>query len=434
MKSTYINYLRLINNKLIREGILLPVQIKDDMSFSEIEETKTILEGYCYFNDVLSKCDSAYSLQLVSGCKSRLYTDIIKDDVFNEYKEQFDNALSLLCQDTPNPLDAKASLKSLSTYLNKNGRAMSVEDLAVNVEGIAPKTEMQSFQYNDIFAIKQSRELIYEDDTEDIDGDFDYSDDENLNEDGEEEDASSEDEDFDYSDDGEEAEVSEDDAITEELPLDDDEQVFFDFGSEDSSSDEDDEEYNYSDDFTATEESEDDDEEFDYSDDSIGEDDEEEEFDYSDDSMISEDSDSEGEEFDYSGDVPQDGEEDEEDEDFDYSDDVPQGDVEEEEEDFDYSDDGLEQEGIDDDEEDVSYDEDMEDDGFSYGDDMGEEDADDMPVFDLESTTSKPSVVSHKKEDYEVSAEMVMGIVDGGTRLLKGVGTKLKDSLFSKKS
>ena len=40
---------------------------------------------------------------------------------------------------------------------------------------------------------------------------------------------------------------------------------------------------------------------------------------------------------------------------------------------------------------------------------------------------------TRQKEDFEKDAELIEGIVEGGTKLLKGAGEKLKKSLFSKK-
>lgn len=452
MKSTYINYLRLINNKLIREGIYLPIKISDDMTVTEVEEVKTIIEGYCYFNDVLSKCDSAYALQLVNGCSGKLYTDVVKEDVFKKYKDKFDNALSLLCQDTPNPLDSKVTVASLSNYLSKNGKDINVEDLAVEVRGVSEDTNF-SFQYSDIFSIKQTRDLEYTDDS-DSDEDFDYSEDfeesENLDS---EDDIDSDDvyydftegyeddeEDFDYS--SEEYSVDEEDSyeddfdysddteVIEELPIsDDNDSVFFDFNGvsqesqEDVDSDDiyyDEDTYSESSDISYDEDTYDDDE-ISYDDDDVSYDDDE--ISYEDDEVSYED-----DEISYEDDEVsyEDDEISYEDDDISYEDDV----YEDESEDFDYEEDSYTEDDSDFDYSDSdSYDED--EDEFSY--DESENDSSDMPVFNVGSTQAMQSTHPRKKEDYERSAETIQGIVDGGTRILKRVGVKMKDSFFSKK-
>ena len=414
------------------------------MPLVELNKVAGVLEGYCYFNDVLSKCDSAYSIELLNGCKSRLYVDIIKDDVLKVYKDKFDNALSLLCKDTPNPLETNETPMSLSEYLSMNGKVASVEDLAVRVDGVSKDTKSFMTQYNDIFSIsKSNNELIYESDG-DSDEDFDYSDDVVEEDSVDDSDVfydfsdstdGDSDEDYDYSDeeyadDGYESDYSDDDEefdyseeVTEsleELPLDEDsDSVFFDFNNKDdiadsdselSSSEEDEFDYSEDEEFDYSDE-----EEFDYSDEEYSEDDEE--FDYSDDSLSSD------EEFDYSEDEYL-----EDDEEFDYSDDS----ITDTDDEFDYSEEeSYDEEFSYEDEEEFSYDEsedvDDSEDDFSYDEDDGFDN--DAPVF---STISPNPVVQRKKEDYEISAERVQGIVEGGTRFLKGVGSKIRDSLLPK--
>lgn len=452
MKLTYINYLRLINNKLIREGVYLPIQISDDMSVAEIERVKTILEGYCYFNEVLSKCDSAYALQLVNGCSAKLYTDVVKEDVFKKYKDKFDNALSLLCQDTPNPLDSTVTIASLSNYLNKNGKEMSVEDLAIEVDGVSSDTGC-SFQYSDIFSIKQSRDLEYVDE-EDSDDDFDYSEEVEESEDYTSDDSevddddvyfnftsgSDDEEDYDYSTDESEiyedeytdsdsdledyedsfdySDDSENSEVLEELPLsDDDDSVFFNFNGNEEQNKEgiDSDEFSY-----------------------------DEEENYEEDYYLDSD------DVSYEDDTYEDDEVSYEDDEISYEEDT---DISYEDDDFSYEDnessdedDFYEEEPYEDESEDFSYEEDPYEEEFNYDDSSSSEDGDefsyeddssydnsDMPVFNVGSTVPTQVSQPRKKEDYERSAETIQGIVDGGTRILKKVGVKMKDSLFTKK-
>lgn len=445
MKLSYITYLRLINNKLIREGVNLSVDLRDDMSISELEEAKTVLESYCYFNDVLTKCDSAYALDVTDGCKAKLYTDTIRDEVLSQYKEKFDSALSLLYQDRPNPLDKTATVKDLSDYLQKNGKTLKASDFAVEVDTPVSEEPTQSMQYADIFSIKPSNELIYTDESEDSDSDedFDYSDDEeDFNEgiDSQESDedfsydedsgsdsdddvfydfssSSDDDEDESYEDEYDYSDESEGIDVMEELPLDDsEEQVVYTF---DDSSTDSEEEFNYDE----VEDGYSEEEEFDYSEDesedeiSYDEDEpnysEDEEFSYEDESLDDSDSDSDSEDdFSY------------EEDDIDYSDDTES----DEEDDIDYSEDDSY------DEDNTSYDEDS----FSYDEDDFSDSSSaqvfpDAPVFNVGSQTPMGMTQPRKKEDFERDAEMIEGIVEGGTRFIKGAGKKLKDSLFSRK-
>lgn len=456
MKLSYINYLRLINNKLIREGVDLSVDLRDDMSISELEEAKTILESYCYFNDVLTKCDSAYALDVTDGCKAKLYTDTIRDEVLAQYKEKFDSALALLYQDRPNPLDKTATVEDLSNYLQKNGKSLKASDFAIEVDSPVSEEPTQAMQYADIFAIKPNNELIYTDESEDSDDDdFDYSDEEEVDEEGidsseSEEVSEDSDEDFDYSDESESAEddiyydfssssdeteeeedefdysdeeASEGTDIIEELPLDEsDEQVMFDFGEKEGIDSEDDDfSYDDEEEFTesSTEDSEEDefdysesedDEEFNYDDES-SEDNEEDEFNYDDESVESDEDD----EFNYD-------EEESSVDDVDYSDDG-------EEDEFSYDEDEVSDE-----EDDTSY----EDDDFNYDEDDTLSESStavipDAPVFNVGGQTQMGMSSTRQKEDFEKDAELIEGIVEGGTKLLKGAGEQLKKSLFSKK-
>lgn len=467
MISSYISYLRLINDKLIRNGINLGVTLKDDMSVDELEDAKATLESYCYFNDVLTLCDSAYALDLVDGCKVKLYTDLVKEEVYEQYNEKFEMASNLLQSGMDNPLDEVKEPLSLSGYLNSLGKS-SVKDLAVSVSAEEPK-KVSVENLGDLFNISNEPKFDYVEDDSDEDEEFDYSDDNADDEDVEKQEDTSDNEEDDDSDvffdfrnqsdedeepdeDEEEFDYSDDSEVfdnAEELPLTDDE-------------DEESEEFNYSDDTEEASDS-DDEEDFNYSDDEVGsdtseddsEDSDEEEFDYSDYTEDSENSDEE--DFNYSDDEyeeesdeedpdnedPSDGYS-EDDEEFDYSDDDSSS--EDEEEDFDYSDDEEPSDGYLEDDEDIDYSDDNDDseEDIDYSDDNeSEEDYDEdydeeasgydeEPMFNV-GTSSHVQTAPKPKEAYEKDAELIEGIVDGGAKLLKSVGNKVRHSLFNGK-
>lgn len=459
MISSYISYLRLINDKLIRNGINLGITLKDDMSVDELEDAKAMLESYCYFNDVLTLCDSAYALDLVDGCKVKLYTDLVKEEVYKQYNEKFEMASTLLQSGMDNPLDEVKEPLTLSGYLQSLGKS-SVKDLAVSVSAEEPK-KVSVENLGDLFNISNEPKFDYVEDDSDEDEEFDYSDDE---EDAEGEEETSEDEedddsdvffdfrnqsdedeepdeeDFDYSDDSEVFENA------EELPLTDDEDeesAEFDYSddNEEVSDSDEEEDFNYSDDeegidTSEADEEDSDEEEFDYSDDT--EDSEEEDFNYSDDEYSEDESEIESEDEESANGYSDD------DEDFNYSDDDSSS--EDEEEDFDYSDDedadGYSDEGDedidysddnDDSEEDIDYSDDDESEE-DYDEDYEEEPSgyDDEPMFNV-GTSPHVQTAPRPKEAYEKDAELIEGIVDGGAKLLKSVGNKVMNSLFNGK-
>lgn len=460
MISSYISYLRLINDKLIRNGINLGITLKDDMSVDELEDAKAILESYCYFNDVLTLCDSAYALDLVDGCKVKLYTDLVKEEVYAQYNEKFEMASTLLQSGMDNPLDEVKEPLTLNGYLQSLGKS-SVKDLAVSVSAEEPK-KVSVENLGDLFNISNEPKFDYVEDDSDEDEEFDYSDDEEETEEQEETSEDEEDDDsnvffdfrnqsdgdedsneeeFDYSDDSEVFENA------EELPLtndEDEELAEFDYSddNEEVSDSDEEEDFNYSDDEEVNDTSEageedSDEEEFDYSDDTEDSEDSEEDFNYSDDEY-SEDGnevDSEGEEpddvyseddedFNYSDD---DGSSEDEEEDFDYSDDEDADGYSEDDEDIDYSDDN------DDSEEDIDYSDDNESEE-DYDEDYEEETSgyDEEPMFNV-GTSPHVQTAPRPKEAYEKDAELIEGIVDGGAKLLKSVGSKFKTSLFNGK-
>lgn len=460
MISSYISYLRLINDKLIRNGINLGITLKDDMSVDELEDAKAMLESYCYFNDVLTLCDSAYALDLVDGCKVKLYTDLVKEEVYAQYNEKFEMASTLLQSGMDNPLDEVKEPLTLKGYLQSLGKS-SVKDLAVSVSAEEPK-KVSVENLGDLFNISNEPKFDYVEDDSDEDEEFDYSDDEEETEEQEETSEDEEDDDsnvffdfrnqsdgdedsneeeFDYSDDSEVFENA------EELPLtndEDEESVEFDYSddNEEVSDSDEEEDFNYSDDEEVNDTSEageedSDEEEFDYSDDTEDSEDSEEDFNYSDDEY-SEDGnevDSEGEEpddvyseddedFNYSDD---DGSSEDEEEDFDYSDDEDADGYSEDDEDIDYSDDN------DDSEEDIDYSDDNESEE-DYDEDYEEETSgyDEEPMFNV-GTSPHVQTAPRPKEAYEKDAELIEGIVDGGAKLLKSVGSKFKTSLFNGK-
>lgn len=459
MISSYISYLRLINDKLIRNGINLGITLKDDMSVDELEDAKAMLESYCYFNDVLTLCDSAYALDLVDGCRVKLYTDLVKEEVYKQYNEKFEMASTLLQSGMDNPLDEVKEPLTLSGYLQSLGKS-SVKDLAVSVSAEEPK-KVSVENLGDLFNISNEPKFDYVEDDSDEDEEFDYSDDdeegaeeqEETSEDNEDDDSnvffdfrnqSDEDEepdeeDFDYSDDSEVFENA------EELPLTDDEDeesAEFDYSddNEEVSDSDEEEDFNYSDDEEDTDTSEadeedSDEEEFDYSDDT--EDSEEEDFNYSDDEYFEDESEVESEDeesadgysdddedFNYSDD---DSSSEDEEEDFDYSDDEDADGYSEDDEDIDYSDDNDDSEEdidySDDDESEEDYDEDYEEESSGY---------DDEPMFNV-GTSPHVQTAPRPKEAYEKDAELIEGIVDGGAKLLKSVGNKVRNSLFNGK-
>ena len=454
MISSYISYLRLINDKLIRNGINLGVTLKDDMSVDELEDAKATLESYCYFNDVLTLCDSAYALDLVDGCRVKLYTDLVKEEVYEKYNEKFEMASNLLQSGMDNPLDEVKEPRSLSGYLSSLGKS-SVRDLAVSVSAEEPK-KVSVENLGDLFNISNEPKFDYVEDDLDEDEEFDYSDD-NEGEDAEEQEEISENEEDDDSNvffdfrnqsdedeepDEEEFDYSDDSEVfdnAEELPLTDDE-------------DEESDEFNYSDDTDEASDS-DDEENFNYSDDEAGSDtsEDDEEFDYSDDTDT-EDSESSDEDFNYSDDEyeeepeeasdneePSDGYS-EDDEEFDYSDDDNSS--EDEGEDFDYSDDKESSDGYSEDDEDIDYSDDNDDseedidysDDNEYEEDYDEEMSgyDEEPMFNV-GASSHAQTAPKPKEAYEKDAELIEGIVDGGAKLLKSVGNKVRHSLFNGK-
>lgn len=460
MISSYISYLRLINDKLIRNGINLGITLKDDMSVDELEDAKAMLESYCYFNDVLTLCDSAYALDLVDGCKVKLYTDLVKEEVYAQYNEKFEMASTLLQSGMDNPLDEVKEPLTLNGYLQSLGKS-SVKDLAVGVSAEEPK-KVSVENLGDLFNISNEPKFDYVEDDSDEDEEFDYSDDEEETEEQEETSEDEEDDDsnvffdfrnqsdgdedsneeeFDYSDDSEVFENA------EELPLTDDEDeelAEFDYSddNEEVSDSDEEEDFNYSDDeevndTSEADEEDSDEEEFDYSDDTEDSEDSEEDFSYSDDEY-SEDGnevDSEGEEpddvyseddedFNYSDD---DGSSEDEEEDFDYSDDEDADGYSEDDEDIDYSDDN------DDSEEDIDYSDDN-DSEEDYDEDYEEETSgyDEEPMFNV-GTSPHVQTAPRPKEAYEKDAELIEGIVDGGAKLLKSVGSKFKTSLFNGK-
>lgn len=459
MISSYISYLRLINDKLIRNGINLGITLKDDMSVDELEDAKAMLESYCYFNDVLTLCDSAYALDLVDGCKVKLYTDLVKEEVYKQYNEKFEMASNLLQSGMDNPLDEVKEPLTLSGYLQSLGKS-SVKDLAVSVSAEEPK-KVSVENLGDLFNISNEPKFDYVEDDSDEDEEFDYSDDAEEDAEGEEEtsedeenddsdvffdfrnqsdeDEEPDEEDFDYSDDSEVFDNA------EELPLTDDEDeesVEFDYSddNEEVSDSDEEEDFNYSDDeedvdTSEADEEDSDEEEFDYSDDT--EDSNEEDFNYSDDEYSEDESEVESEDeesadgyldddedFNYSDD---DGSSEDEEDDFDYSDDEDADGYSEDDEDIDYSDDnGDSEEDIDysdDDESEEDYDEDYEEESSGY---------DDEPMFNV-GTSPHVKTVPRPKEAYEKDAELIEGIVDGGAKLLKSVGNKVRNSLFNGK-
>ena len=443
MISSYISYLRLINDKLIRNGINLGITLKDDMSVDELEDAKAMLESYCYFNDVLTLCDSAYALDLVDGCKVKLYTDLVKEEVYKQYNEKFEMASTLLQSGMDNPLDEVKEPLTLSGYLQSLGKS-SVKDLAVSVSAEEPK-KVSVENLGDLFNISNEPKFDYVEDDSDEDEEFDYSDDDGDGTEGQEEtpedeedddsgvffdfrnqsdeDEEPDEEDFDYSDDSEVFENA------EELPLTDDEDeesAEFDYSddNEEVSDSDEEEDFNYSDDEEGIDTSKDDEEdsdeeEFDYSDDT--EDSEEEDFNYSDDEYSEDESEVESEDEEsvdgYSDD----------DEDFDYSDDEDVDGYSEDDEDIDYSDDDNDSEEdidySDDDESEEDYDEDYEEESSGY---------DDEPMFNV-GTSPHVQTAPRPKEAYEKDAELIEGIVDGGAKLLKSVGNKVMNSLFNGK-
>lgn len=387
MRTSYTSYLRAINNSLIREGIHLPIEIKDDMSLPEIESVLSVLEPYCYFNDVLTLCDSAYAVELIGDCKAKLYTDTIKEEVMQRHQENFDEALRLLYADRDSPLNKKTDNASLQGYLSKYNKSANLDELATVVHA----DESSSSQYGDIFAVSKTNSQTYDDYGSDDADEFDYSDD--TEEEVEDSETSSQVSTVEY-DNYEESEESTS-------------------GVEYDNYDDDEEEFDYDDESSETSEgvSDEDKEEYDNYD-------AEESESHSGVSAI-EGLPLEEEEDAEATAVPSEGDEDEdEDEDFNYDEDTES----EDEEDFNYDEDTQSEV---DDEEDFDYSEDEED---MYTEDSS---VDDSLVFNTPTQTAPVKPI--EKEDYEKTAEMIVGIVGHGSNLARKWANQLKSDPLEKK-
>lgn len=427
MVSEYVDYLKSLNNSLIRAGIRLPLDLSED--YSALSHSVSILEQYLFFNRVLNICDSGYKIAILSNESKETYEEILKDEFLKEFKAEFEALDSSLLEDPDDELRHTKVIEDFISNVVIDNEVYSESDKYTDDEG-NPLSATEMFMQALKFGVSSSE---IEDEEEDLEDD-DYVDEpyfieeigsyvDNLGtdiaDDGEE---SDEDDEDDYEDayeiddsDEDEEEFEEDDEYEDAYDSDDEEIDEASSGSviddsdednlyESDNSDEDDEDPYSFDDEDSDSEEEDDDDEYDdvYDEDSDEDDEEDDEYD----DAYEDDSDSEEDEED--DDDPYSDDEDEYDDayDSDDSDDDEEYedayDSDDEEDDDDEYDDAYDSEDEDDEEDPYSEEDDEEDIDFdAYDESEEDEEEDDNPYEDEEEDEDDPYSSDDDEEDDE---------------------------------
>lgn len=168
MREAYVEHIKQLNNRLIRAGINLELDLDTDEFHFNDEVLK--LEHFLYINNMLKRCSSSKAIENLMEFKEETVDDWVRSKLSDEYDRIWSEKLKDL---TENPVDAGVINKPLdSRYIAEADEFTSALDLDKN-----PWVEKFS-QDNFIKSEEPEYEYEFEDSEEDSDeDDFDSYDD-----------------------------------------------------------------------------------------------------------------------------------------------------------------------------------------------------------------------------------------------------------------
>lgn len=134
MLDAYREHLKQLNKRLIREGIILPIDL--DVDTTNLEDQVTIMESFLQFNEILKASDSRYKLQNLLNFTEQSVNDWLRDKAFEEYSVIWTKQLSALKQTPENAGIIEKPVNFLS--MNEITNFTESLDLLGESEGYVP--------------------------------------------------------------------------------------------------------------------------------------------------------------------------------------------------------------------------------------------------------------------------------------------------------
>ena len=160
MSNPYVSYLRQLNSKLKREGIVLPITITDDLT--KISDRVVVMEQFLYFNDVLTTVDSNYKLEDILGFRNISFTEYLTNKITEEKEAEWSLKLAEL---TKQPSNAGVVDKPVEILQSRHGLKLFTEALNLHDEPVEDSQEVESKP----FWLMGSTEFDFEEETDDTD-------------------------------------------------------------------------------------------------------------------------------------------------------------------------------------------------------------------------------------------------------------------------
>ena len=196
MLIEYLEHLKQLNNRLIRNGIVLPVNF--DCDVNHLSAQVNVLEQFLYFNQVLKVSDSDCKIESLLDFDDIGLNEFLRNEIYERYEVDWNKKLLELTQQ---PDDAGIVDKPI-TVLSRREIELYTESL-----GLQKEEEIKQEDNTEFIPIwgSSSQSFSFDDDEdeeeeEDYDSDdIDYSDDSQLEFDDDEDEEDDYD-DYDYSD------------------------------------------------------------------------------------------------------------------------------------------------------------------------------------------------------------------------------------------
>jgi len=230
--EVYREHLKTLNKKLIREGILLPIDL--DVDRDHIVEQVVIMDQFLFFNDVMKVCGSSYRVDKLLGFEETSVDAWMREKLFKEYEKEWKERLDSLTKQPEN-----AGNPDLDVILLSRGNIKSFND-SLNLKKIEPEDKQEPVSdYLKQFNIGSSLYpgVTFEDDDDEEDSDDEvYDDYDSDDEDSEDESVDESNEEFE--DESDDYDSEDEDSEDESDEWDED---FEDFDEDNSDEDESDE-------------------------------------------------------------------------------------------------------------------------------------------------------------------------------------------------
>ena len=167
MISEYMEYLRQLDKRLKREGIVQELNL--DCDKHHIEDQVTVLEQFLYFNDVMQVCDSSRKITSLLGFENVGLTEYLRNQIYEKYEVEWNRKLAEL---TKQPDDAGVINREIHVISQREVK-MFTEALNLTQEEVVAPEETTSWSGG---FWGSSVGFEFDDEEEDFDDDMDFSD------------------------------------------------------------------------------------------------------------------------------------------------------------------------------------------------------------------------------------------------------------------